>query len=78
MITSLTTEDQIHHYDGEYNTFLERIQQRFESNAKGQKLFQVHCPDLYDKHFLNWVADFRTHDCRACRTFVNTYGTLRP
>jgi hypothetical protein len=78
MVTNVTTstDDDRYHYDGEYNTWLENVQQRFEWNAKGSKLFQVNCPNLYDRHFLGWVDDFKTHDCRACRNFVNTYGTL--
>lgn len=66
-------------YDSqEYDLLLEKIQERFISNAINNKaLFITATDNLFDKFLEGLPLDKRQHyNCNACRKFINTYGSL--
>ncbi len=64
--------------DTDYQRYLDRVNARIAMNiAAGNPIFQTRLENLYDV-FLHYLpeGEKQFHRCSACRTFVDTFGTL--
>ncbi len=64
-------------YDHEYARFVGRVNARLAANAAKGPLFTTDAAELSAVYLASFVPDRRQyHDCRACKRFIDRYGSL--
>lgn len=65
------------HEDAEYDSFLARMQFRFENLTAGQPVFTTDAEQLWEAYLSAFEPDQRQfHNCNACRHFIERFGSL--